>query len=376
MHFSSVIGQDIIKQQLKSLLQSGKMPHALLFAGPEGCGKLPMALAFASALLCEERTADGEPCGHCKACKMLANWAHPDLHFAFPVFKPTGQKQPPVSDQFLPEWREQLQAEVYFTLRDWQKRMGVENQQTIITAAEADNIVRKLSIVTSQGGYRVVIIWLPELMNLDSANKTLKILEEPPAKTVFLLVSNSPEKLLSTIVSRTQRISFSALAESEVAEALMSTRGLQEEDAKTIAHSCAGNYMSALAQVTNSVDEALFFDMFVLLMRQSYARNIKELSAWSEQVAKWGREQQKSFLAYCQRLVRENFVYNFGLPELNYMSATEAEFAVRFARFINERNVIGITEELAKAQRDIEQNVNPKMVFYEFALKNIVLLVK
>ena len=376
MHFSSVIGQDIIKQQLKSLLQSGKMPHALLFAGPEGCGKLPMALAFASVLLCEERTADGEPCGHCKACKMLANWAHPDLHFAFPVFKPTGQKQPPVSDQFLPEWREQLQAEAYFTLRDWQKRMGVENQQTIITAAEADNIVRKLSIVTSQGGYRVVIIWLPELMNLDSANKTLKILEEPPAKTVFLLVSNSPEKLLSTIVSRTQRISFSALAESEVAEALMSTRGLQEEDAKTIAHSCAGNYMSALSQVTNSVDEALFFDMFVLLMRQSYARNIKELSAWSEQVAKWGREQQKSFLAYCQRLVRENFVYNFGLPELNYMSATEADFAVRFARFINERNVIGITEELAKAQRDIEQNVNPKMVFYEFALKNIVLLVK
>lgn len=352
------------------------MPHALLFAGPEGCGKLPMALAFASALLCEERTADGEPCGHCKACKMLANWAHPDLHFAFPVFKPTGQKQPPVSDQFLPEWREQLQADAYFTLRDWQKRMGVENQQTIITAAEADNIVRKLSIVTSQGGYRVVIIWLPELMNLDSANKTLKILEEPPAKTVFLLVSNSPEKLLSTIVSRTQRISFSALAESEVAEALMSTRGLQEEDAKAIAHSCAGNYMSALAQVTNSVDEALFFDMFVLLMRQSYARNIKELSAWSEQVAKWGREQQKSFLAYCQRLVRENFVYNFGLPELNYMSATEADFAVRFARFINERNVIGITEELAKAQRDIEQNVNPKMVFYEFALKNIVLLVK
>lgn len=376
MHFSSVIGQDIIKQQLKSLLQSGKMPHALLFAGPEGCGKLPMALAFASALLCEERTTDGEPCGHCKACKMLANWAHPDLHFAFPVFKPTGQKQPPVSDQFLPEWREQLQAEAYFTLRDWQKRMGVENQQTIITAAEADNIVRKLSIVTSQGGYRVVIIWLPELMNLDSANKTLKILEEPPAKTVFLLVSNSPEKLLSTIVSRTQRISFSALAESEVAEALMSTRGLQEEDAKAIAHSCAGNYMSALAQVTNSVDEALFFDMFVLLMRQSYARNIKELSAWSEQVAKWGREQQKSFLAYCQRLVRENFVYNFGLPELNYMNATEANFAVRFARFINERNVIGITEELAKAQRDIEQNVNPKMVFYEFALKNIVLLVK
>ena len=354
MHFSSVIGQDIIKQQLKSLLQSGKMPHALLFAGPEGCGKLPMALAFASALLCEERTADGEPCGHCKACKMLANWAHPDLHFAFPVFKPTGQKQPPVSDQFLPEWRE----------------------QTIITAAEADNIVRKLSIVTSQGGYRVVIIWLPELMNLDSANKTLKILEEPPAKTVFLLVSNSPEKLLSTIVSRTQRITFGALAENEVAEALMSTRGLQEEDAKAIAHSCAGNYMSALAQVTNSVDEALFFDMFVLLMRQSYARNIKELSAWSEQVAKWGREQQKSFLAYCQRLVRENFVYNFGLPELNYMSATEADFAVRFARFINERNVIGITEELAKAQRDIEQNVNPKMVFYEFALKNIVLLVK
>ena len=193
---------------------------------------------------------------------------------------------------------------------------------------------------------------------------------------MFLLVSNSPEKLLSTIVSRTQRITFGALAEDEVAEALMSTRGLQEEDAKAIAHRCAGNYMSALAQVTNSVDEALFFDMFVLLMRQSYARNIKELSAWSEQVAKWGREQQKSFLAYCQRLVRENFVYNFGLPELNYMSATESEFAVRFARFINERNVIGITEELAKAQRDIEQNVNPKMVFYEFALKNIVLLVK
>lgn len=375
MTYDDVIGQEEIKALLRRQLEEGRVPHAQLFAGPEGCGKLPMALAYASALLCHNRT-DGRPCGTCLDCNMARQFAHPDLHFVFPVVKRKNQSGQAVSDQYISEWRDMLSESPYFDLPAWLARMGTENQQAQIGVGESNAILQKLSLKAGRGGYKVMIIWLPELMNGATANKLLKILEEPPSETVFLLVSDHPERLLATILSRAQRIDFRPLAEAETAEALVSRNALTPDDAKVVAHLSGGSYVRARAQLAVDEDAALFFDMFVHLMRLAYARNIKELSGWATRVAEWGRERQKNFLDYCQRLLRENFIYNFHRPELNYLTRREADFSVRFARFINERNVIGIMEELATARRDVEQNVNPRMIFFDFALKMIVLLIQ
>ena len=376
MRFDDVIGQSQVKQQINRMLTDNRMPHALLFAGPEGCGKLPMALALAQRLLCQHPTATNDACGACPACGMTQKLAHPDLHFIFPTIKPTGQKSVVLSDQFLPEWRKQVAQSPYFSRQSWLNSMGVEKQQSVINVAEANNIIGKLANVSSQGGYRVVIIWLAEQMNVECANKLLKILEEPPQQTVFILTTNHPERLLSTIRSRTQRIDFAPLSIDEIAGALQRLNGLQPDDAHVLARAAAGSYVTALDQVTMNAETAQFFDLFVLFMRLCYMRKIKDLHEWSLQLSQWGREKQKAFLDYAQRMVRENFMYNFHNAELNYMNRQESEFAVNFARFINERNVIGIMNEISAAQRDIEGNVNANMVFFDFSLKMIVLLIK
>jgi len=376
MLFSDVVGQTHIKKQLRQMFHEHRVPHALLFAGGEGSGKLPMAMAMASLLLCKNPTPEGEPCGECAACHMVKKLAHPDLHFVFPVIKPAGQSSPAVSDQFLPQWREQIAETPYFTRNTWLKRMGVENQQSLINVAEANSILAKLVNVSSQGGYRVIVVWLAEQMNQEAANKLLKILEEPPQQTVFILTADHPERMLSTILSRTQRIDFPPLAPDDIAEALTAKCGLQPADAGVVARAAEGNFIKALGQVQNDADTAQFFDLFVMFMRLCYQRKIKDLHDWSIEIAGWGREKQKAFLEYCQRLVRENFMYNFHKSELNYMTQAESNFATRFARFINERNVIGIMNELSTAQRDVEQNVNARMIFFDFALKIIVLLIR
>ncbi len=375
MYYDDIIGQDDIKARLARDVAEGHVPHARLFCGPAGCGKLATALAYAASLLCE-RPVEGRPCGQCPSCKMTARWVHPDLHFAFPVVKPRGRSGEVTSDVYLDRWREQLCRTPYFDMADWLRAMDVENQQAMIYAAESDAIVQRLSLTASRGGWRVLLVWHPELMNETAANKLLKILEEPPARTAFVLVSDRPDRLLSTIVSRTQRVAFPPLPEEVIARTLCEQRGLDADDARAVAHAAAGSYTRALARLMTDEDEALFFDLFVLLMRLSYMRKVKDMHAWAQQVASWGRERQKDFLQYCQRQVRENFVYNFGLPALNYQSQREADFSRRFARFVNERNVIGITNELAAAQRDIEQNVSPRMVFFDLALKMIVLLIQ
>lgn len=375
MQFSQVIGQSEAIGRLRQQADGGRMPHALLFCGPEGCGKLATAWALACRLLCQHPEA-GDACGHCPACKMSRAAVHPDLHFAFPVVKPKGSKGAPVSDLYLDAWRQQLRTTPYFDRATWLERMGTENQQAQIYVEESNLILRKLSLKASQGGYKVMIVWQPELMNAAAANKLLKLLEEPPEGTVFVLVSERPEALLGTIVSRTQRIDFMPIGEDELAAALERRNALDPATARAVSHMAGGSYARALTLVSTDEEADLFFDTFVSLMRLCYARKIKDLQLWSEQVAAWGRERQKHFLAYCQRLVRENFVYNFRQPAMNYMGKREADFAVRFARFINERNVMGITAELADAERDVEQNVNPRMVFFDMALRLIVLLIQ
>ncbi len=376
MQFDEVIGQHAVKQQLKQMLTENRMPHALLFAGHEGCGKLPMALALAQRLLCQNPKAENNACDSCANCLMVEKLAHPDLHFIFPTIKTKGQSTPAVSDQFLDEWRKQIAETPYFSRQTWLNRINVEKQQSLINVADANNIINKLACVSSQGGYRVVIIWLAEQMNLACANKLLKILEEPPQQTVFILTADHPERIIPTILSRTQRIDFAPLSTDELKEAIERYNGLESNDALMVARAAAGSYINALEQVTMNAERAQFFDLFVLFMRLCYMRKIKDLYEWAQQLSTWGREKQKAFLEYAQRLIRENFIYNFHNPELNYMNRKESDFAVNFARFINERNVIGITEEIENAQRDIQQNVNANMVFFDFALKMIVLLIQ
>ena len=372
MFFKDVTGQEQVKRQLIESVQHKKVAHALLLCGRQGSGKLPLALAYARYLCCESPN-EHDACGVCPSCVKMNKLIHPDIHFAFPIVKQKAGKDS-VCNDFLPAWREIILHSPYFGLPDWLEKMGASNQQAQIFVRESDEIQRKLALKASQGQFKVMLIWLPEKMNAECSNKLLKLLEEPPAGTVFLLVSEEPELLLPTIRSRTQRINLPPLSEHEIAQALEERYRIQPDDAREIAHQASGSMLQALEAIHLSEEHKVFLDLFIRLMRSSYARRIVEMKQWSEQVASMGRERQKNFLVYCQRMIRENFIYNFHLPDMNYMTQEEQQFAVRFSPFVNERNVIGIMEELAEAQTHIEQNVNAKIVFFDFALKMIVLL--
>ena len=374
MFFRDIIGQEEIKQRLIQNVHENKIAHAQLFCGGEGVGKLPLAIAYARYISCLNPSNE-DACGKCPNCIKFNHLAHPDLHFIFPVVKKKSTKDV-VSDDYIAEWRELIAKTPYFNLHTWLEEMGAENQQAQIYVKESNEIIRKLSLKSSQGGYKIIIIWLPEKMNQECSNKLLKLLEEPAEQTVFLLVSEEPDMLLTTIQSRTQRINIKGIEEKDLKEALMNIHGLQEQDATDIAHRSEGNFLKAIESISLNEENKLFFDLFVALMRLSYQRKIKEMKVWSENVAAMGRERQKHFLSYCQRMIRENFIYNFHNRSITYLGSEEEAFSTRFAPFINERNVMEIMSELNEAQRHIEQNVNAKMVFFDFSLKMIVLLIQ
>lgn len=370
--FDDVIGQEEAKKRLRQEVAEGRIPHAQLFCGPAGTGKLPLALAYARYLSCPHRTAQ-DACGVCPSCVKWEKLVHPDVHFVFPIVRNAKAKKE-VCDDYIVAWRRLLTGSTYFGLNHWLDEMDAENGQPLIYAKESDEITRKLSLKSSEGGYKIALIWLPEKLHEVCANKLLKLLEEPPAQTLFLLVSEAPEMLLTTIISRTQRFNVPCINETEITQALTRRFGLQAADAQNVAHLANGNFVKALETIHLSEENKLFFDLFVSLMRLSYQRKIKEMKQWSEQLAGMGRERQKNFLMYCQRMIRENFIFNLHQPEMNYLTTDEQQFATRFAPFVNERNVMGIMNELTEAQLHIEQNVNARMVFFDFSLKMIVLL--
>ena len=387
MDWKEVIGQQEMQQRLMQLVQEERVPHALLFCGPAGAGKMALALAFASQLLSGEKASVAEDDGFMMAAEdprvtknkaMLREWTHPDLHFTFPTIKlpSMGSDHQPVSNDFVKQWIALLKEGPYFSIEQWMTTMGAANQQAIITGAESDELSRKLALKSSQGGYKVSIIWLPERMNLTSANKLLKLLEEPPRQTVFILVSEHPEQLLETILSRTQRIDIKRIDEASIEKALIDKRGIEPDAAHRIARIANGSWLQALDALNTGNENRDFLDMFIMLMRLAYGRKVKDLKKWSENIAGYGREKQRRMLSYFMHLVRENFMYNFRQPELNYMTQEEEDFAKNFARFIHEGNIIEINELMALAYRDIGQNANAKVVFYDLALKMIVLILK
>ena len=365
-----------MQQRLIRMVDEDRLPHAIMLTGPQGAGKLALAIGFAKVLLSQggETSMFGEPV----ESPMLRKLEHPDLHFTYPTIKLPSMSadHKPVSDDFAREWHELVMAGPYFTMNEWLELMGGENQQAIITAGESDELVRKLSLKSSQGGYKVSIVWLPERMNQECANKILKLLEEPPSQTIFLMVCNEPEKLLETIRSRVQRIDVKKIATEDIRQALMEKRGLTEDEAQRISRMANGSWLKALEMLSADSENELFLDMFQTLMRLSYQRKVKDLKTWSERMASLGREKQKRFLDYFLRLVRENFMYNFKQEDLCYMTQREEDFAKNFARFINEANVLPIYDLINKAIRDIGQNANAKIVFYDMALQMIVLLIQ
>ena len=373
MLFSEIIGQAAIKERFISTINEGKMPHAQLFVGKEGIGKLPLAIAYAQYVCCTDRK-DNDSCGTCPSCVKYAKLAHPDLHFVFPIIKPGSSKA--VCDDYIQDWRDIIREKKYFSYNDWLLKLDAGNKQATIYADESEEISRKLSLKSYESEYKVMIIWQPEKMNETCGNKLLKILEEPPAKTLFFLVTENPDALLVTIQSRAQRINIPSITVHDLKKELTEKFTISSEEATNIARVANGSYIKAVETIEMSAENKENFERFVSIMRLAYTKNVKGIKEWAEQMASIGREHQKNFLMYAQQMIRENFMLNFRQEDLNYMTKNEHDFSVRFSPFINERNIIDIVAEFALAQRHIEQNVNSKMVFFDLALKFIVLLKK
>lgn len=377
MKFSEIIGQKEMAERLRTLVDNNRLPHAIMLAGKEGTGKMALAMALASYMLCTGEKKDGETCGSCSSCIMLRNHQHPDLYFSFPTIRPKGlsAEKKVDSDYFIREWQEMMLREgAYFSLLGWLEEMKVDKQQCVINVAECDRLTRNLTMKSNQGGKKVCIMWLPEKMNLECQNKMLKLIEEPPSETHFILLSVQPELLLETIRSRVQRFNVKPISTDDLTDALIERRGLSEEDAIRIARLSGGSWQTAVSQLEPGNEEMLFFDMYVMLMRLAYTRKVNELRKWSEQVATLGREKQIRMLTTFQRLTREFFMYNFHKPELVYMTKEQEDFAKKFSPFINENNIIGIYELFHRLIGEIGQNANAKIVFFDLTMKMAVLI--
>ena len=380
MRFSDIIGQETEKRQLRQAVSEGRIPHAQLFVGPVGVGKLALALAYAQYISCPNRD-EHDSCGNCPTCLQFNKLQHPDLHFVFPIIK---GDEGDVCDAFADKWRGLLTEQRYFDIDDWYRVLGAETKQGMIYEKESAEIMRKLSLKSFSGGYKIMIIWQPEKMNVTCANKILKLLEEPPTKTLFLLVSEHPEQLLSTILSRVQEVRVPRLGEADIAAGLQTVYSwLSDQEAKTVAHMANGSYLAALKIMSESEDSKSYFDDFVALMRNAWLVGQKKdysallkLRQWSNDMAdsKVGREKQKAFLQYAQRQIRENYIYNFHCVDMNYQTEAESQFSSKFAPFIHDSNVEKMMNELGKAEQQIAQNGNAKIIFFDLCLQMIVLV--
>lgn len=368
MRFSDIIGQEELKSHLTDSIDKGRISHAQLFTGIAGAGTLPLAIAYAQYLNCPNRK-DGDSCGVCPSCQQIAQSAHPDVHFIYPVNK-QGKKSGEVvlSAEFLPQWREIMsQSGGYFTRQEWYDKLDLgKTLQGMISAKEADEIIRRLSFKSFQSQYKVVIIWQAETMNEEAANKILKILEEPWENTVFLLVAERGDLLLKTILSRTQETSVPRLK----VEDLVSLSGASEQERRNMARLAAGDVIQMRRMVQGEGDELReeCFDLFCRLMRLSYNDKHLELLDWADEVAQLSREQQRQMLTHSARLLREAYMLHAGLGRISYLWGEEAKFCNNFAPFIGNQNIEILISEIESAMRQINQNGNARIVFTHFSL--------
>jgi DNA polymerase III subunit delta' len=369
MNFSKIPGhKDTITRLIRSVKEE-RVSHAQLFTGPEGCGSLALALAYAMYISCEDRTST-DSCGTCKSCVKYEKMIHPDLHFVFPVIKDKKNAEP-VSDAYIEQWRDFVKQSPYFSVNDWFNYIDVENAQGLIFASEAGEIIKKLNLKTFESDFKIMIIWLPEKMHPAAANKLLKLIEEPPEKTLFLLVSDEPDKLFPTIISRCQLVKIPGFTENEIRDYLKANFGTDDKKASEIARVANGNIIRAIGLNENEDVSIQNLDRFKNLMRFAWKRDIISAIGWSEEMASTGREAQKNFLSFSLRILRENLMLSLDQMknDLVFLAGEEASFSGNFHPFINQKNIYPLTDEFNLAHLHIEANGNAKIIFLDMALK-------
>ena len=381
MLFSEILGQEHIKNHLTQIVNNGRIPHAQLFVGKEGCGTLPMAIAYAQYILCENKNSENLE-GN-SACNLKFNHiSHPDLHFAFPVATNDKIKSHPVSSNFLQEWRELIKEQPYGNLFDWYRKIGIDNKQGQIGVDEAQDIVKSLSLKSYEGGYKIMLIWMAEKMNTSAANKLLKLIEEPPYKTVFILIAEDEEQIINTIKSRCQILHFPPLSETVIKNALVKNYQLEDSIATKIANQANGNYNKACDLVYSDSEDLQFEEWFVFWIRSAFKAKgnksaIHDLISWSEEIAKTGRETQKQFLLFCIDVFRQALLLNYNAESLVYIETKSKNFKLEnFAPFVHNGNILEINDELQDAIYHIERNGNSKIILTDLSIKLTRLLHK
>jgi DNA polymerase-3 subunit delta' len=373
MLFKDIIGLTHIKTHLTFSADAGRIPHAQMFVGPEGSGTLPMALAYARYVVCGNRNS-GNSEGNIACNTKFKSISHPDVHFAFPVANSDKIKSHAVSNHYMEEWRQFLKERPYGNLFDWYRLIGIENKQGQIGVDEAQDVVKKLSLKAYEGGYKVMIIWMAEKMNVAASNKLLKLIEEPPDKTVFLLITQDEEQMLQTIRSRCQILHFPPLAEDAITQALIE-RGISQKEALRLAHEADGNFNKALEMMNRDSEDLVFEKWFIQWVRSAFKAKgnkaaIHDLILWSEEVAKTGRETQKKFIQYCLMAIRQAMLINFGAENLAHMQIHVDGFQLeKFAAFVHENNVLALVQELEDAMYHIERNGNSRLILTDLSIK-------
>ena len=373
MLFNETIGQNHIKSHLLKSIENARIPHAQLFVGKTGSGILPIALAYAQAILASNHPLGSKAYENCSS--KVANLAHPDLHFVFPVNTNSKVKKHPFSDLFMEDWRAFVSKNPYGSLYQWLAFLGIEKKQGSINVDEANQMLKKLSLKAYQGGHKIMIIWMADRMNSACANKILKLLEEPPKKTILLLLTEHQEKIIETIQSRCQKLHFPLLSQEDIFNHLISQRDVEPKKAKKISHLSGGDYQHALNLINNLGDDAVFEHWFVDWVRTAFKakgnkNSINALISWSEEIAKEGRETQKKFLGYCQETFRQALLKNYRADSLLFFDAPNTKFSIeKFAPFVHQNNIFEISEALEIASYHIERNGNAKIIFTDLSIK-------
>jgi DNA polymerase III subunit delta' len=374
MLFREIIGQGEIKNKLTAIAASGKISHAYLLISQEGSGALPLAIAFARYIHCKNKT-DNDSCSECPSCLKIQKLSHPDLHFVFPVATTKSVDKEPVSDDFITQWRESLLQNPYMNLAEWYESLGIENKQGGINIYESKEVLRKLGLKSFESDYKIMIIWMPEKMNTQAANKLLKLLEEPPEKTVFILITQDSSQLLPTILSRTQLIKIPKIARPDLQEALTSSFGFSNSvEIESILDYANGDYLKVLEAIDKGRDTSGHFNAFVSLMRVCYGADLSKLNEWVEEIASAGREKQKHFILFALKMLRGNFMMNIQENSISYLKQNEKEFSLKFSKFIHSGNIETLTLEFNQAFIHIEYNANAKIVFFHLGLRIAKLL--
>ena len=373
MHFENILGQKHIKAHLVKTIENGRIPHAQLFVGQTGCGLLPMAIAYAKSLLCSVHEEGTDAYRNCVS--KIDKLAHPDLHFVYPVNTNDTVKKHPVSSMFIEDWRSFVTKNPYGNLFEWLQSLGIENKQGNISVNEAKEIMKTLSLKAYEGGYKVVIIWMADEMNTECSNKILKLVEEPPEKTVLLLLTEKEEQIIGTIRSRCQKLQFPLLPEVAIADALQKHQNVSADKANKISRNANGDYNRALHILANDGDDVIFEKWFIDWVRGAFAargnkKAINTLLIWSETLASQGRETQKKFLAYCIEIFRQALMKSYKADSLIFFKADDAKFSIdKFAPFIHQNNIYEITSAIEDASYHIERNGNAKIIFTDLSIK-------